>query len=479
MKTMKTDVAIIGAGTAGLNARREADKAGKSWVLIESGPYGTTCARVGCMPSKLLIAAANAAYGVGHAEMFGVRVEPRAVTIDGPAVMKRVQTERDRFAGLTADATRRLPEERRLHGRARFVGPSTLEVDDHTRVEANAVVLATGSSPVIPPPFDRVRDEVTTTDTVFEMNDLPASLAVVGTGIIGLELGQAFHRLGVRVEFFNPFDDLGPFTDPSVSTCARQVLGSELTLHLKSEVRSVERVEGGFRLRFQTQEGNEAETTFERILVAAGRRPNLGDLDLPQAGLELDRKGLPSWNQWTTQCGDAPIFLAGDASGHRPLLHEASDEGRIAGANAARHPDVRSHVRREPLAIAFTEPQMALVGARFADLDPDEIAVGEVSYEDQGRARVVGENQGLVRIYGRRGSCSLVGAEMFGPAVEHTAHLLAWAVQQGMRAQTALSMPFYHPVVEEGIRTALRHLASELQVYGGCPPEDHGKSPGS
>ena len=136
MRTVDVDIAILGAGTAGLNARREAEKAGRSWVLIESGPYGTTCARVGCMPSKLLIAAADAAHAARDAARFGVHAE--GIRVDGRAVMERVRAERDRFAGFVVESTEALPADQRLRGTARFVGPTTLQVDDHTRVEARS-----------------------------------------------------------------------------------------------------------------------------------------------------------------------------------------------------------------------------------------------------------------------------------------------------------------------------------------------------
>ena len=121
---------------------------------------------------------------------------------------------------------------------------------------------------------------------------------------------------------------------------------------------------------------------------------------------------------------------------------------------------------------------MALVGERYADLELGEVEIGEASYDDQGRARVMGKNSGLIRIYARRRGCTLLGAEMFGPRVEHTAHLLAWAVQQRLTVNQALSMPFYHPVLEEGIRTGLRDLSNRLKIAGWCPPEDRSEGPG-
>jgi dihydrolipoamide dehydrogenase len=478
MNTRSVDVAVIGAGTAGLNARREIEKAGLRPVMIESGPYGTTCARVGCMPSKLLIAAADTAHTIAGAERFGVRV-PKGFEVDGPAVLERVRRERDRFVDLTIrGAVESLPEEQRIRGHARFVGPTTLEVDGHLRVEARAVVVAAGSTPNVPPPFDAIREHVDVNDDVFEWQDLPSSIAVVGLGIIGLELGQALARLGVRVAFFGRSERLGSFSDPEVARVTREVFSEELDLRLGVQVLAAEKRTDGIAIRWSDADASEHTETFERVLVSAGRTPNLSGLDLAASGLALDARGMPPWDARTTQCADAPIFLAGDASDHRAILHEAADEGRIAGANAALYPDVTAHVRRAPLAIAFTEPQMAMVGLSHAELDLDTVEVGEVSYADQGRARVMGQNSGLVRLYADRRCCHLVGAEMFGPRVEHMAHLLAWSVQQSVTVQEALSMPFYHPVFEEGLRTVLRDLAAKLKVSGDCRCEDMASAPG-
>lgn len=469
MRTLDVDVAVIGAGTAGLSARREVEKAGKRSVVIESGPHGTTCARVGCMPSKLLIAAADARHAALEAPRFGVRVE--AASVDGPAVLERVRTERDRFVGGVLRRVEGIPADERLHGEARFLDRTTLAVGEDIRVRARAIVVAPGSYPWIPPPFDAIRDHVDVSADVFEWRELPRSLAVIGTGVVALELGQALHRLGVAVAFFNPYDELGPLSDPSCQRVAREVLSRELELHLGITELSTAVVEDGIRLSWCDAD-ERSERTFERVLVAAGRRPSVAKLDLEKTGLPLDERGLPPWDRRTCQCGDSPIFMAGDTIGRAQVLHEASDEGHIAGMNAARFPEVSAHVRRTGLAIAFTDPQIAIVGRRFAELSLDETAIGEVSYENQGRARVMGVNQGIVRLYAERPSCRLIGAELFAPRAEHLAHLLAWTVQQGMTVQDALSMPFYHPVFEEGLRYALRGAARDLEVLGDCRGED-------
>ncbi|MEG1053189.1 MAG: FAD-dependent oxidoreductase, partial [Janthinobacterium sp.] len=133
MKTIQVDVAVIGGGTAGMTAHRAARMQGKRVLMIESGPYGTTCARVGCMPSKLLIAAAEAAHAVAAAPGFGVH--PGPVRIDGRQVMARVRSERDRFVGFVLDGVNAIPDEEKLRGHARFISPGTLQVDEHTLVE--------------------------------------------------------------------------------------------------------------------------------------------------------------------------------------------------------------------------------------------------------------------------------------------------------------------------------------------------------
>ena len=192
-------------------------------------------------------------------------------------------------------------------------------------------------------------------------------------------------------------------------------------------------------------------------------------LDLARSGLALDAHGVPAFDHYTMQCGSAPVFLAGDASGERELLHEASDTGRIAGQNAARFPDVQPGLRRSGLAITFSDPQMAAVGTAFPEL-PSGFVCGAVSFETQGRSRVMLENRGLLRVYADGQDGRLLGAEACGPRVEHLAHLLAWAHQNRMTIDAMLDMPFYHPVVEEGLRTALR--SARKAIAGGLPERE-------
>lgn len=479
---IEVDVAIIGAGTAGLVARRQALAHGaKRVVLIEGGPYGTTCARVGCMPSKLLIAAAEAAARTREAGEFGVRAG--ATEIDGEAVMARVQRERDRFAGFVVESTEELPADQRVRGWARFVGPSTLEVEPvedgerAVRVEAKTVVVAAGSKPWIPPPLRELGDRLLTSDEIFDLPTLPRSLAVVGTGVIGLELGQAMDRLGVETRILDIGARMPLVSSPVMQREAHALFDARLSLELGISELGAQRVDEGVKLSWTTAEGEARTAAFEYVLAATGRRPQLERLGLAAAGLELDARGLPlHYDPRTTQIGDSPVFLAGDINGERPLLHEAASEGRIAGTNAARYPDVRAHPRILPLGIMFTEPNVAVIGEipDHEDGEGSEWEVGEVDYGDQGRARVIGHNYGRARIYARRYCGTIIGAELIGPQAEHLAHLLAWSIELGLTAPRALALPYYHPVLEEGLRTAIGRLARKLKMGQQPRPLDCG-----
>jgi dihydrolipoamide dehydrogenase len=471
--TAQTDVAIIGAGTAGMSAYRAALRHTERVLLIESHVYGTTCARVGCMPSKLLIAAAEAAHSARQAGRFGVQVPE--LHIDGRAVMARARSERDRFVGFVVDAVEQWPAERRWRGHARFIDTRTLAVDGpagEQRLHAGRIVIATGSRPAVPPAWRAaLGDRLIVNDDVFGWTDLPRSVAVVGAGVIGLELAQALHRLGVRVRLFGRSHRIGPLTHPALQALAREVFGGELPLTLDVQDLQPRREDDEVVLRSVHADGSAHEERFEFLLAATGRRPNVDRLGLEQTTLPLDAQGVPLFDRRSGQIGDSAVFMAGDAADDRALLHEAADEGRIAGDNAGRWPDVRLRPRRAPLAVVFSEPQIALAGATHAELIASgaSFETGEVSFADQGRSRVIGRNQGALQVYAERGSGRLLGAEMIGPAAEHLGHLLAWSVQRGDTVQQMLDSPFYHPVVEEGLRTALRDAQRALGLPAPFP----------
>ncbi|KIH77419.1 dihydrolipoamide dehydrogenase [Geoalkalibacter ferrihydriticus] len=446
------DVAIIGAGTAGLAALHEVKKSTENFVLINHGPYGTTCARVGCMPSKVLIETAAAFHRREVFEDFGIRGSA-GLRMDIPSALARVRRLRDDFVRGTLKATETLGE-RNIAGQARFLEPDTLAVGDR-RVRANKIIIATGSSPVVPDAWQRLGKRILTSDDLFEQIDLPSKMAVIGLGVIGVEMAQALARLGIHLHAFDRGGWIANLSDPQINDIAAACLREEFSVYLGASA-ELEPAGDGVRVR-----SGDVDMVVDKVLAALGRRPNLEHLGLEVLGVALDEKGLPPFDPLTMQIADLPIFIAGDVNQRAPLLHEAADDGHIAGRNATAEKP-QCHARRTPLAIVFSDPNIAVVGRRFADLPEDQTLIGDVSFARSGRALAAATNRGGLRVYADKQSGCLLGAEICAPQGEHMAHLLALAIQQKLSVHDLLRLPFYHPVVEEGLRKALRRLAKQL-----------------
>ncbi|MEH6716241.1 dihydrolipoyl dehydrogenase [Parasphingorhabdus flavimaris] len=453
--TLTCDVAVIGAGTAGLAAERAARSNGARTLLIDPEYNGTTCANVGCMPSKLLIAASHAAHAARSTAMLGIEVDK--VRVDGAAVMQRVRDERDRFARLTRGSIADIPEDVRLTGRARFTAPDRLELDDGRTIDARAIVIATGSAPSIPDGYANLGDRLLTNDNIFELEELPARLAVIGSGPIGLELAQAMARLGVKVSLFDRGARLGGIRCDRVHAALRSEIEADMDLHLGVDVEADGKAES-VGLAWSGRSSGEAD--FDYILVATGRPPNLESLDLRATGLELDDEGVPRHDRETMRCGESAIFLAGDVANDMPLLHEASHGGAIAGRNAVACPVTIKTDRFTPFSITFTSPPVARIGKS----EEDGLVTGTADFSDQGRARVEGINQGVLTLYAAAPDGRLIGADLFTPGSEHLAHMLTWAIQQGQTATQLLEMPYYHPTLEEGLKQALRTICAATPI---------------
>jgi dihydrolipoamide dehydrogenase len=193
-------------------------------------------------------------------------------------------------------------------------------------------------------------------------------------------------------------------------------------------------------------------------------------LGLENLGVTLDTHGLPAFDPHTMQVGDLRVFIAGDVTGERAILHEAGTEGRIAGFNAVQ-PTPVAFQRQVPLAINFCDPNIALVGTPWNELDPDNTAVGEVKLGPLGRALIMGKNKGMIRVYADKENGRLLGAGLVSPKGENLAHLLAWSIQQGLTVFDLLRMPFYHPSIEEGLQAALYDLRGKIAQQPAAPVE--------
>lgn len=455
MEERQVDVAIIGSGSAGLYALSQVRKSGKSFVLINGGEPGTTCARVGCMPSKAMIQVAEdyhrrttlGRYGVdGHEEM----------ALDLPEALEYVQDLRDTFVDrVLSHSTDKMGDEF-IEGYAHFVAADTLEVEGR-RVRAKRIIIATGSRPIVPKAWEAFGERVLTTDNLFEQESLPESMAVIGLGTIGLELGQSLRRLGIRITGFDQQQTVGGAQDPEVARCALEIMAKEFPIHLGQAAQIVAE---GERLRVSA---GEHSVLVDKVLCSIGRIPNVDHLGLEHLDVARDERGIPQFNRNTMQLGDLPVFIAGDVTGERPVLHEAGDEGRIAGYNAV-HDDVVAFRRKVPLYISFCDPNICMIGERWGDLDPERIAVGQIGFAPVGRALIMAKNKGILRVYAEKRSGRILGAEMVAPKGENLAHLLCWSIEQGLTAGELLRMPFYHPVIEEALQAALYDLYSNVEA---------------
>jgi len=425
------DVAIIGAGTAGLTAQEEVVKHTDNYVLIDDGPLGTTCARVGCMPSKALIAVADDFHKCGFFDEYGIH-GARGLTPDYKRIMARVRSMRDEFSGGVIREMSGFMD-KVIRKRARFLDPNTLDLGDET-IRAARIIIATGSKPSIPAPWLPFKHFIIDTDQFFELDTLPRTMAVFGLGVIGIELGQALHRLGIEVTAVSRRKTAGGLTDPELARYAFDHFSREMPVELGTA-----EILGSTGTGLAVGCGGK-RWTVDRVLMATGRRPMLQGLNLECLNIDLDAGGMPAVDPETLQVANLPVFLAGDANGFRPILHEAADDGTIAGYNAIAG---LSHK-------ALTEKGIDFV-------------VGDASWEELGRARMIlGNAAGRARIYADPQKGRLLGAEIMAPAGEHMAHLLAWAMGADLTIKEILGMPFYHPVPEEALLDAFLHIAAQI-----------------
>jgi len=457
--TREVDVAILGAGSAGLFALSQVKRETENYVLINGGELGTTCARVGCMPSKVLIQVAEDYHRKGIFERHGIEGAVE-LSIDVPASMEHVQDLRDMFVDRTLGATDDLDEAHLIEGYAKFVANDTVEVNGE-QIKAKSIIIATGSAPIVPAAWQAFADDVITTDQFFELEDLPDSMAVIGMGSIGLEIGQSLHRLGIKVAAVDQLNTIAKLEDNEVNDVAVATIGKEFPLWL-GEAATLEKIDTGIQV---SAGGN--QLVVDKVLASLGRKPNLDNLNLEATDIELGEDGVPLYDPLTMQVGDLPIFIAGDVNMDRPLLHEAGHEGRVAGYNAVRpvvNGPIEKFKRKVALGITFCDPNIATVGKQFSELNESDIAIGEIQFAPVGRALIMGKNRGLLRLYVQKSDGLLLGACMCCVKAENLAHLIAWSIQSGMTVFDMLKMPFYHPVIEEALQAALYNVLSKLDI---------------
>ncbi|MFW5654920.1 MAG: dihydrolipoyl dehydrogenase, partial [Roseicyclus sp.] len=437
------DVAIIGAGTAGLSARSEVAKVTDRYRVFDPGPLGTTCARNGCMPSKAFLQSAHDLHRRHAFDALGLR-GAEALRADGATVLAEVRRLRDGFVQGVIDGMEAWRDTHLIEAAPRFDAEGVLTAGGR-RFLPRATVVATGSRPFVPEGWrERLGRRLLTTDDLFELEELPERVAVIGLGPVGLELGQALARLGVEVTAFDPTPEIGGLTDTDLQARLKAALAPEMRI-VEAKAEPEDRDGAAIGLRW---EGGEIEV--DRLLVAMGRRPNLDGLGLDRVGAAPGESGRPDLPDGRLNLPGTRIYFAGDIVAGPALLHEAADEGSIAGHFAARGEDARFR-RRVALRMVFCEPQIALAGetGRAAE---GGIVTGEAPFDDAGRARLQRRPGGLIRIEAEAASARLLGAAILGPEAEHLAHLLCHAIDRGDDLPALLRAPAYHPTHEEVLR---------------------------
>lgn len=445
------DVIVIGGGTAGLSAFEEASEHTDNILLIHDGPLGTTCARTGCMPSKSFVHAAKLYHDRLRMKDAGIKgtehLEP-----DIPSILNIVRQKRHHFVSGVRDWVKKY-EPHILHGKARLESTTKIRVSGRL-LHAKSIIIATGSSPHIPDVYKEFSDKIVTTDSLFELKDLPARMAVIGLGPVGLELAQALARLGIDVTAITKDQDIGSIADNDIANKVLSVLKEDMNVWMGAKP-GISRTGEALQI-----EVGKKTAEVDLILMATGRKPNLASLGLKRLGVPMDGEGVPHFNRHTMQVPGFPLYLAGDATDERAILHEAADEGKRAAYHAIMG-EKQYNKRKVPLSIIFTHPNIAVIGDSGYAMRRNGVLIGEASFEDQGRAKLENQNKGKIRIAADEQDGTLRSCELMAPEGEHLAHLMAMAMEQRLTAAEMLEMPFYHPTLEEALRTALNQIEQQ------------------
>lgn len=455
------DVLVVGGGTAGTTAARAAALEGARVVLVErEAALGGECTYTGCVPSKAIIEVAKLYRDVGRGERLGIRAD--GLRLDFPALMAHKDAV---VADIGRDERPELFEEAGIalrRGSACFTGAHEARVGGAPHRFERAVI-ATGTDPAVPEGIGLEDVPFLTNETVFSLTELPGRLVVVGGGPIGLELAQAFGRLGSRVTVLHRGGQLLAKEDPEVAGLVARVLASEgIDVRLRTNAAAVARQDGAIAVR-AAGPGGEATLAADAVLVAAGRRPRVAGLGLEALGVDHDDGGVAVDARMRTS---APhVFAAGDVTGRYLFTHVASYEGRIAGQNAAGKRQ-RADYRVVPW-VTFLDPEVARVGltepqAREAHGDV-EVVRFPMSRVD--RARMLGDPVGFVKLVtaGRRlvrrlGGGEVVGAHIVGPRAGELLHEVVVAMQSRAFAGRLAQAIHAYPTASLAVQQAASQL---------------------
>jgi pyruvate/2-oxoglutarate dehydrogenase complex dihydrolipoamide dehydrogenase (E3) component len=454
------DICVIGGGSGGLSVAAAAAAFGVSTVLIERGKMGGDCLNTGCVPSKALLAAAKRAAVMRSAGDFGVST-PR-VNIDFAKVHEHVHSviaaiaptdSVERFAGLGVQV---------IAGEAKFKNRRTVVVGDSYEISARRFVIATGSTPAVPPIPGLDQGPYLTNESVFDLTSRPEHLIVIGAGPIGLEMAQAFRRFGSRVTVLEAASPLAK-DDPECAGIVLAELEREgVVIRSGASVKRIDRAHGRVRAILQA-EANENEEVIEgtHLLVAAGRRPTVDSLNLAAARIRYDRTGIKVNKRLETR--NKRVYAIGDVIGQLQFTHAANYHAGLVIRNALFR--LRAKVNNDAVPwVTYTDPELAQTGVTEAEARKRRIKIDVLRwpYHDNDRAQAERETRGHIKVITRKNG-KILGATIVGAQAGELIAIWTLAVAQGLniRAMTSIVLP-YPTLSEIGKRAAIDFFTPSL-----------------
>ena len=448
-------VAVLGAGPGGYPAAFLAAERGLDVTLIDTAPNpGGVCLYDGCIPSKALLHVARLIRETQDAADWGVNFGEPQIDLDA------LRDWKDAAIGKLTGGLGLLRRQRRVRytqGYGRVRTPTSLNVEragEVTEIAFDALVLATGSSPIIPPPLQLDSERVMDSTAALKLPTIPPSLLVVGGGYIGLELGSVYAALGSRVTVVELLPELLAGVDRElVAVLERRLRRDFEAILLETAVTEIEEVADGIRATLHGPDGEERAETYSRVLVATGRRPNSAGLGLEQTGAQLDERGFIE-TDLQRRTAEPNLFAIGDVAGEPMLAHKASHEAAVAIEAICDEPTAF-----QPLAVpavVFTDPELAWCGlneSEAAALDIDAAAVS-FPWTALGRAGANGRSDGLTRLIFERGSERVLGVRIVGPGAGELIGEGVLAVELGARASDLAESIHAHPTLSESLMEA-------------------------
>lgn len=451
------DLVILGGGTGGLVAAQIAAGVGARVALIERDRTGGDCLWTGCVPSKSLIASAAAAHRMRHADELGLAaVQPE---INFARVMERVHRVIGQIEPHDSPEHLRAAGVEVIQADGRFTGPGRIEAGGR-ELRWRSAIIATGSEPVVPP-IDGLTDaRPLSTDTLWELRELPRRLLVLGGGPIGCELAQALGRLGAQVTVVEMADRLLVKEDPRASELIRGRLQDEgVRVLLGDRATAIRRVDDGYEALLGQ---DRAPVSFDRVLVVAGRRPRTAGLGLETVGIALDDRGAVAVDAHLRTSAQR-IYAVGDITALLPFTHVAAHHARIATPNALF--SARQKISGTVPWVTFTDPEVGRVGLteeQARERWGDRVQVAESDYSELDRALAAGEAYGFAKLIGDAKG-RLVGATVCAPAGgEAIAELTAWVAQRRPISDVSRTIHAYPTLAEGPARAADALLTDRL-----------------